>query len=221
MEEWAGLGYNRRALNLWRCALAVCEQHGGAFPDELDGLLALPGVGPYTARAVLAFAFERDVGVVDTNVGRVLARRAGRRLTAREVQAAADALVPPGAGWAHNQAMLDLGATVCVARRPACDRCPLLATCAWGRSGRHGPDPASAIGRRLGRPVPLRRLRPPGPGPPGGRVAASAPSPRPTSPPSWAGRPTPIGPRPSPPRSSPTASPCWPTGVTDCRDRRA
>ena len=111
-------------------------------------MLALPGVGPYTARAVLAFAFERDVGVVDTNVGRVLARRAGRRLTAREVQAAADALVPAGAGWAHNQAMLDLGATVCVARRPACERCPLRATCAWGRSGRHGARP-----RRQDRPA--------------------------------------------------------------------
>ena len=119
-----------------------CEHHGGAFPDDLDGLLALPGVGPYTARAVLAFAFERDVGVVDTNVGRVLARRAGRASRRREVQAAADAAGPPGEGWAHNQAMLDLGATVCVARRPACERCPVLATCAWGASGGQAPDPA-------------------------------------------------------------------------------
>ena len=143
VEEWAGLGYNRRALNLWRCAAVVCEQHGGAFPDDPDGLLALPGVGPYTARAVLAFAFERDVGVVDTNVGRVLARRAGRRLTAREVQAAADAVVPAGRGWSHNQAMLDLGATVCTARRPVCGSCPVRATCAWSRSGCDGPDPAA------------------------------------------------------------------------------
>jgi A/G-specific adenine glycosylase len=142
VEEWAGLGYNRRALNLWRCASTVCERHVGVFPAELDELLALPGVGPYTARAVLAFAFEADVGVVDTNVGRVLARRAGRRLTPREVQAAADGLVPAGRGWAHNQAMLDLGATVCVARRPACDRCPLAGGCAWGRAGCRGADPA-------------------------------------------------------------------------------
>jgi A/G-specific adenine glycosylase len=143
VEEWAGLGYNRRALNLWRCAAAVCERHRGVFPDDLPGLLGLPGVGPYTARAVLAFAFERDVGVVDTNVGRVLARRVGRRLTAREVQAAADAVVPAGGGWSHNQAMLDLGATVCVARRPACERCPVAEGCAWGRAGRPDPDPAA------------------------------------------------------------------------------
>src|SRR4029079_11689265 len=141
VEEWAGLGYNRRALNLWRCAAAVCEQHGGAFPDDLGDLLALPGVGPYTARAVLAFAFERDVGVVDTNVGRVLARRAGRSLEPRGRQLAADAAVPPGAGWRWNQAMLDLGATVCRARRPACDGCPVRSGLAWA-GGVDAPDPA-------------------------------------------------------------------------------
>jgi A/G-specific adenine glycosylase len=142
VEEWAGLGYNRRALNLWRCAEAVCDRHGGRFPDDLSALLALPGIGPYTARAVLAFAFERDVGVVDTNVGRVLARRAGRPLRAPEVQAAADAAVPVGQGWAHNQAMLDLGATVCVARAPRCARCPVARGCSWALSGGARPDPA-------------------------------------------------------------------------------
>src|SRR5262249_802442 len=84
---WAGLGYNRRAVNLHRCAGAVVSSHGGSLPDSLDALTALPGIGPYTARAVLAFAFERDVAVVDTNVGRVLARWDGRSLTAKEVQA--------------------------------------------------------------------------------------------------------------------------------------
>jgi A/G-specific adenine glycosylase len=142
VDEWAGLGYNRRARNLWSCADAVSERHGGRFPDDLDGLLALPGVGPYTARAVLAFAYGRDVGVVDTNVGRILARRAGRRLTAGEVQAAADALVPAGLGWTHNQAMLDLGAKVCTARHPACERCPTAAGCRWSAAGRPEPDPA-------------------------------------------------------------------------------
>jgi len=71
---WAGMGYNRRARNLHRAAAAIVADHGGEVPDGLDALLALPGVGPYTARAVVAFAFERDVGVVDTNAGRVLAR---------------------------------------------------------------------------------------------------------------------------------------------------
>ncbi len=142
VEEWAGLGYNRRAVNLHRCAVAVVDEHGGRFPDDLAALLALPGIGPYTARAVLAFAFERDVAVVDTNVGRILARTAGRRLGARDAQERADSLVPEGEGWAWNQAMLDLGATVCSKRSPACDRCPVAASCAWALAGRPGPDPA-------------------------------------------------------------------------------
>jgi A/G-specific adenine glycosylase len=96
VEEWAGLGYNRRAVSLHRCAVAVTAQHGGELPADLAGLLALPGIGPYTARAVLAFAFEADVAVVDTNVGRILARTSGRTLSAVEAQALADDLVPLG-----------------------------------------------------------------------------------------------------------------------------
>lgn len=142
IAQWAGLGYNRRAVFLHRAATAVVERHGGALPDDLRALLALPGIGPYTARAVLAFAFERDVGMVDTNAARVLARWAGRRLTPSQVQAAADAAVPEGSGWAWNQAMLDLGATVCTARRPACEVCPVRASCAWAAVGRTPPDPA-------------------------------------------------------------------------------
>ncbi len=143
VEEWAGLGYNRRAVNLHRCAVAVVDQHGGRFPDDLADLLALPGIGPYTARAVLAFAFEHDVAVVDTNVGRILARTVGRSLGAREAQERADSLVPEDEGWAWNQAMLDLGATVCAKRSPACDRCPVARTCAWALAGRPEPDPAT------------------------------------------------------------------------------
>jgi A/G-specific adenine glycosylase len=142
VRAWHGLGYNRRAVNLHRCAVAVCDDHGGRLPDQLDALLALPGIGPYTARAVLAFAYERDVGVVDVNAARVLARRAGRSLGAKEVQAAADAVVPVGEGWAWNQAMLDLGATTCRARAVHCDRCPVVAGCAWGEGGTAGVDPA-------------------------------------------------------------------------------
>lgn len=143
VTAWAGLGYNRRAVNLHRCATVVVDLHGGTLPDDLDGLLALPGIGPYTARAVLAFAHERDdVGVLDTNAARVLARWAGRSLGRAEAQAAADAAVPPRAGWAWNQAMLDLGATTCRARTPACETCPTAIDCAWRIAGNPAPDPA-------------------------------------------------------------------------------
>jgi A/G-specific adenine glycosylase len=139
---WAGLGYNRRAVNLHRCAVAVAERHGGALPADLAALLALPGVGPYTARAVLAFAFEHEVGVVDTNVGRVLARWSGRPLTVSEAQDRADALVPAGWAWLWNQAVMELGATVCRRRGPRCGACPVRAGCAWARAGLATPDPA-------------------------------------------------------------------------------
>lgn len=144
VDEWAGLGYNRRAVALYRTAVICVDHHGGEVPDDLDALLALPGVGPYTARAVLAFAWRRDVGVVDTNVGRVLARLADRRLGSTEAQRLADSVVPEGAGWVWNQAMLDLGATVCVARAPRCGECPVWRWCTWkgGQATGSGEDPA-------------------------------------------------------------------------------
>ena len=143
VTAWAGLGYNRRALNLHRCATVVVEQHGGLLPDDLAALLALPGIGPYTARAVLAFAFESDeVGVLDTNAARVLARWEARTLGRAEAQQRADASVAPAAGWAWNQAMLDLGATRCRPRSPRCDECPVADWCAWQVVGRPDPDPA-------------------------------------------------------------------------------
>lgn len=140
VRAWAGLGYNRRAVNLHRAAAVIVDRHGGELPGTLGELLALPGVGPYTARAVLAFAFEADVGVVEVNSARVLARAAaGRRLAAGEAQALADRLVPGGRGWAWNQAMLDLGATICTKAAPRCGDCPVGAVCVWGG---WGPDPA-------------------------------------------------------------------------------
>lgn len=143
VTTWAGLGYNRRAVALHRAATAVVERHGGELPADLVALRALPGVGPYTARAVLAFAFELDTGVIDTNAARVLARTAGRALTAREAQARADALVPPGDAWRWNQTMLDFGATVCTKRGPSCGACPLRdSACAWAAGGFPEPDPA-------------------------------------------------------------------------------
>ena len=142
---WVGLGYNRRAVSLHRAAVDLVSRHEGRVPASLPSLQALRGVGPYTARAVLAFAFEADVGVVDTNVARVLARAvAGRVLrSSREAQVLADSLVPSGSGWRWNQAMLDVGARHCVAGRPSCARCPLVSGhCAWAASGWVAPDPA-------------------------------------------------------------------------------
>jgi len=142
LEAWAGLGYYRRARALHEAAGVIVARHGGVVPDRLEDLLALPGVGPYTARAVLAFAFERDVAVVDTNVARVLARAvANRALQPREAQSLADDLVVPGTGWKHNQAMLDLGALHCSAT-PRCAGCPLRPACRWRRAGPGAPDPA-------------------------------------------------------------------------------
>jgi A/G-specific adenine glycosylase len=130
---WQGLGYPRRARNLQAAAVEI-ERLGG-FPEDLDGLLALPGIGPYTARAVLAFAFERDVAVVDTNIARVWARLDGRRLSPTEVQHMADAAVPSGDAWLWNQALMDLGATLCRPRAPSCHQCPVRHRCAWHGEG--------------------------------------------------------------------------------------
>lgn len=145
---WAGLGYNRRALALHGCATAVVERHGGTLPADLDDLLALPGIGPYTARAVLAFAHERPVGVVDTNVGRVLARWCGRALRPAEAQALAAALASAAApaggegAWRWNQSVMELGAATCRRRHPDCGACPVATWCGWAADGLAPPDPA-------------------------------------------------------------------------------
>jgi A/G-specific adenine glycosylase len=143
LRAWRGLGYNRRARNLHRAAGAMVSDHDGRVPSTLGGLLALPGVGAYTARAVLAFAFEVDIGVVDTNAGRVLARAvAGRPVGPAEAQSLVDAMVPEGRGWPFGQALLDLGASVCVAGTPRCTGCPIRPRCRWAASGGRSPDPA-------------------------------------------------------------------------------
>ena len=136
LRVWQGLGYPRRARNLHAAAAEVARL--GHFPRSLEALLALPGVGQYTARAVQAFAFEIDAAVVDTNIARVYARVGGRSLTAREVQAAADEAVPKGSGWEWNQCLMELGAVLC---RPApnCGECPVQDVCTWRGVGE---DPA-------------------------------------------------------------------------------
>jgi A/G-specific adenine glycosylase len=137
LRHWHGLGYPRRAGNLHAAARLIAA--AGRFPSEFADLLALPGVGPYTARAVLVFAFEADVAVVDTNIARVLARIAGRRLTPREVQSMADGLLPVGQAWRWNQSLMDLGALLC-RPAPSCAECPWDADCAFHGAG---ADPAT------------------------------------------------------------------------------
>jgi A/G-specific adenine glycosylase len=139
LRLWHGLGYPRRARNLHLAAGRVTEL--GGFPDTLAGLLELPGVGQYTARAVLAFAFEFDAAVVDTNIARVFARVDGQRLTPMRVQALADTALPVGDPWLWNQSIMDLGATVCRPTNPACANCPVQHLCVW-----HGVGDDPAIG---------------------------------------------------------------------------
>lgn len=127
LTTWAGLGYPRRARHLREAARLLVDRHGGEVPDDLDALRSLPGVGEYIARAVLAFAFDRPVMPLDTNIGRVLARAvAGRPLAAAAARQLADGLVATElAGRDQALAVMDLGAVLCRARLPACDRCPL------------------------------------------------------------------------------------------------
>lgn len=140
MAAWAGLGYYARARNLLACARAVAGEHGGVFPNTEAGLLALPGVGAYTAAAVAAIAFGRPANVVDGNVERVMARlfavETPLPAAKPELKRLAGTLVAddrPG-DWA--QALMDLGATVCRPGRPLCERCPLTEWCAGFQSGR-------------------------------------------------------------------------------------
>src|SRR6478672_8420224 len=139
MAAWAGLGYYARARNLLACARAVARDHGGVFPDTEDGLRALPGLGPYTAAAVAAIAFDRPTNVVDGNVERVMARLFAVETplpdAKPELKMLAAGLVRddrPG-DWA--QALMDLGATVCRPKSPLCDRCPVTEFCAGLATG--------------------------------------------------------------------------------------
>jgi A/G-specific adenine glycosylase len=142
MAAWAGLGYYARARNLLACARAVARDHGGVFPDTEEGLRALPGLGPYTAAAVAAIAFDRAANVVDGNVERVISRlfAVERPLPEAkpELKTLAAALVRddrPG-DWA--QALMDLGATICRPKSPICEHCPVSAHCAALATG--APD---------------------------------------------------------------------------------
>jgi A/G-specific adenine glycosylase len=133
MAEWAGLGYYARARNLLRCARAVVADHGGVFPVTREALLSLPGIGPYTASAIAAIAQDERATVVDGNVERVMARlfdiHTPLPAAKPQLTALAAALTPDLRPGDHAQAVMDLGATICTPRRPACGICPLRDPC--------------------------------------------------------------------------------------------
>jgi A/G-specific adenine glycosylase len=131
-EAWYPLGYNIRPLRLRAIARTAVRRHGGRLPQSRDELLALKGIGAYTAGAVLSFAFGQDAAVVDTNVRRVLRRvwlGERRRVRDRVVWVLAERLLPRGRTYDFNQALMDLGATICTARAPRCGVCPLARMC--------------------------------------------------------------------------------------------
>jgi len=139
MKAWAGLGYYARARNLHACAVAVANRHGGRFPETSAGLRALPGIGAYTAAAIAAIAFDEPAPVVDANIERVIARLfaidvalPGAKTIIREHQAR---MTPRERAGDYAQAMMDLGASLCTPKRPACSLCPLSADCAAHASG--------------------------------------------------------------------------------------
>ena len=156
MAAWAGLGYYARARNLLACARIVARDHGGVFPDSEDGLLRLPGVGTYTAAAGAAIAFGRRAVVIDANVERVVARLfaiATPLPAARpDIRAAADRITPDARAGDFAQAMMDLGATICTSRNPACGICPLRADCAAFTTA----DPAAFPVKAAKKPRPHR-----------------------------------------------------------------
>lgn len=157
MAEWAGLGYYARARNLLACARAVLRDHAGRFPETEAGLRALPGIGPYTAAAVAAIAFDAPAVVVDGNVERVCARLFALEQPLPAAKPAlyrlAGLLTPALRPGDHAQAMMDLGATICTPRNPACGICPLAEDCAGRAAGI-----AAELPRKLAKqPKPQRR----------------------------------------------------------------
>jgi len=141
VRQWANLGYPRRALWLHRAAVEIVERHSGSVPADVDALLALTGIGDYTARAVAVFAYGQRHPVVDTNTRRVLARAVDAKAQpdppSRRDLDAMEAMLPAdvAASAIVNAAAMELGATICTARLPRCDRCPIAPDCAWRGAG--------------------------------------------------------------------------------------
>lgn len=166
VRMWGKLGYPRRALRLHGCAQAITAEHGGVVPSDVDALLALPGIGAYTARAVAAFAYAQRQPVVDTNVRRFVARAvqgagdAGPASNTRDM-AAVEALLPaePARAARASIAFMEIGALVCVARTPRCTACPVRTTCAWRAAGYPAYDgPAKPVQRFAGTDRQVRGL---------------------------------------------------------------
>jgi A/G-specific adenine glycosylase len=156
LKCWEGLGYYARCRNLHRAAQTVVQEYNGSLPDDRKALLSLPGIGPYTVGALLSLAFGQDAAVLDGNVRRVLSRLYAidddpedaqeRRLLRRKLWSLAETLVPAGRAGQFNEALMDLGATVCTPRGPRCPHCPLSEVCR-----------AYAVGDPEGYPAPRRR----------------------------------------------------------------
>lgn len=165
---WAGLGYNRRAVNLQRLARMVCEEYGGEFPRATAELQKLPAIGPYTAGALACFAFGQDVAFLDTNIRRVVRHclvgpddtPTTTPVKDRLLLPLAQALIPPGRGWEWNQAIMELGALVCTSAAPRCEGCPLRGECraaaAW--SAQQESEHPDSYTYEQARPRPLRRV---------------------------------------------------------------
>lgn len=164
IKAWEGLGYNNRALRLQRLAITVLNEHRGRLPGSIQELNALPGIGRYTAHALACFSFGQHVAVVDTNIKRVLARISppNRRTPAPEedLWVLAESLLPQRHSHDWNQALMDLGATICTAARPKCGLCPLVKLCpsAHQVQGRK-PGPAKSEQGRDGTPNRIYRGR--------------------------------------------------------------
>jgi len=141
VRAWANLGYPRRALWLHACAVTIVEKFNGEVPSNVEDLLSLPGVGPYTARAIAVFAYGGHEPVVDTNIRRVIARHnqgnadQGPPSTKRDLEAMEALLPSPDLSPAFNAGIMELGALVCTARNPKCGACPIARTCVWKNTG--------------------------------------------------------------------------------------
>jgi A/G-specific adenine glycosylase len=160
IRQWGRLGYPRRALRLHQTATMVTERHGGIVPDDVDALLALPGIGSYTAAAVASFAFGQRHAVLDTNVRRVLARLVTGQPQPRSTPSVAErrmaeSLLPaePAVAARWSVAVMELGALVCTAASPSCADCPVARHCAWLAAGRPeaGNGTRNGTGRRTQR----------------------------------------------------------------------
>jgi A/G-specific adenine glycosylase len=166
IRAWGRLGYPRRALRLHQCAQALVERHDGVVPRDVDALLALPGIGSYTARAVAVFGYGDRHPVVDTNVRRFAARAATGQADAGPANATADlatvdALLPQGTAEAAlaSVAFMEVGALICTARSPRCADCPVIASCAWQLAGQPAmTGPAKRIQKFAGTDRQVRGL---------------------------------------------------------------